>query len=46
MIGMNIDDLLKYYTATINHETGIPTPMEFVYYYRDKIKKLIFDLRR
>lgn len=36
-----VDDLLKYYTATINHETGIPTPMEFVYYYRDKIKKMI-----
>jgi len=36
-----VDDLLKHYTATINHETGIPTPMEFVYYYRDKIKKLI-----
>lgn len=36
-----VDDLLKYYKATINHETGIPTPMEFVYYYRDKIKKMI-----
>lgn len=36
-----VDDLLKYYTSTINHETGVPTPMEFVYYYRDKIKKLI-----
>ena len=36
-----VDDLLKNYTAIINHETGIPTPMEFVYYYRDKIKKLI-----
>ena len=36
-----VEDLLKNYTAIINHETGIPTPMEFVYYYRDKIKKLI-----
>ena len=36
-----VDDLLKYYKATINHETGVPTPMEFVYYYRDKIKKMI-----
>ena len=36
-----IEDLLKYYTATVNHETGVPTPMELVYYYRDKIKKLI-----
>lgn len=36
-----VDDLLNNYTAIINHETGIPTPMEFIYYYRDKIKKLI-----
>ena len=36
-----VDDLLKYYTATVNHETGVPTPMELVYYYRDKIQKLI-----
>ena len=36
-----VDDLLKNYTAIINHETGIPTPMELVYYYRDKIKKMI-----
>ena len=36
-----IDDLLKYYTARINHETGIPTPMELIYYYRDKIRKMI-----
>ena len=36
-----IDDLLKYYTARINHDTGIPTPMEFIYYYRDKVKKMI-----
>ena len=35
------DDLLKYYTSTVNHETGVPTPMELIYYYRDKIKKLI-----
>lgn len=35
------DDLLENYTAIINHETGIPTPMEFIYYYRDKIKKMI-----
>ena len=36
-----VDDLLKHYTSTVNHETGVPTPMELVYYYRDKIKKLI-----
>jgi len=36
-----IEDLLKYYTNRVNPETGIPTPMEFIYYYRDKIKKMI-----
>lgn len=36
-----VDDLLTYYTAKINYETGIPTPMEFIYYYVDKIKKKI-----
>lgn len=35
------DDLLENYTAIINHETGVPTPMELIYYYRDKIKKMI-----
>ena len=38
---MPTEDLEKYYTARINYETGIPTPMEFIYYYVDKIKKLI-----
>ena len=33
------DDLVKYYTARINLDTGIPTPMEFIYYYVNKIKK-------
>ncbi len=37
----SIDDLEKYYTARVNYETGIPTPMEFIYYYVDKIKKMI-----
>lgn len=36
-----VDDLLKYYTARVNPDTGIPTPMEFIYYYKDKIKKMI-----
>jgi len=36
-----VEDLLKYYTARVNPETGIPTTMEFIYYYRDKIKKMI-----
>ena len=37
----SIEDLEKYYTAKVNYETGIPTPMEFLYYYVDKIKKII-----
>ena len=37
----SIEDLEKYYTAKVNYETGIPTPMEFLYYYVDKIKKMI-----
>lgn len=36
-----IEDLTKYYTAKVNYETGVPTPMEFVYYYAEKIKKEI-----
>ncbi len=36
-----IEDLTAYYTAKINYETGIPTPMEFIYYYVDRVKKLI-----
>ena len=36
-----IEDLTKYYTARVNYETGIPTTMEFLYYYRDKIKDMI-----
>ncbi len=35
------EDLEKYYTARINYTTGVPTPMEFIYYYVDKIKKAI-----
>ena len=37
-----VDDLEKYYTARVNYETGIPTPMEFIYYYVSKIKKEIW----
>lgn len=36
-----IEDLEKYYTAKINYETGVPTPIEFIYYYVDKIKKTL-----
>lgn len=37
----SIDDLEKYYTAKINYETGIPTPVEFIYYYVGKIRKML-----
>lgn len=37
----SIEDLTTYYTARVNYETGIPTPMEFIYYYVDKINKEI-----
>ena len=37
----SLEDLSTHYTAKINYETGLPTPMEFIYYYVDKIKKLI-----
>lgn len=37
----SLEDLSIHYTAKINYETGLPTPMEFIYYYVDKIKKLI-----
>lgn len=34
-----VEDLLEYYTARINPETGVPTTMEFIYYYVEKIKR-------
>ncbi|HHV12581.1 MAG TPA: response regulator [Clostridiales bacterium] len=34
----DIDDLLKYYTARINPDRGVPTITEFVYYYANMIK--------
>ena len=36
-----IEDLERYYTARVNYETGVPTTMEFIYYYVEKIKKMI-----
>ena len=36
-----IEDLEKNYTAKINYQTGLPTPMELIYYYADKVKKMI-----
>ena len=37
----SLDDLEKYYTAKINYETGVPTPTEFIYYYAEKVKKML-----
>ena len=37
----DIEDLLKYYTARIHSDKGVPTTMEFVYYYANKIKNEI-----
>ena len=36
-----IEDLEKYYTAKVNYQTGLPTPMELIYYYVSKVKKMI-----
>ncbi|MBQ0037094.1 MAG: response regulator [Clostridiales bacterium] len=33
-----IDDLLKYYTAKIRSDKGVPTITEFIYYYANKLK--------
>lgn len=33
-----IEDLLKYYTARINPTRGVPTIMEFLFHYAEKIK--------
>ena len=37
----SIEDLEEKYKAKINYETGVPTPVEFIYYYVDKIKKTL-----
>lgn len=34
----NVEEQLKYYTARIHSERGVPTMTEFVYYYAYKIK--------
>ena len=36
-----VDDLLEYYRARVSLETGIPTPMEFIYYYVEKVEREI-----
>ncbi len=35
----SIDDLCRYYTAKISSDKGVPTLMEFIYYYAHKIKE-------
>jgi len=37
----SLEDLSTHYTTKINYETGLPTPMEFIYYYVDKVRKMI-----
>ncbi len=37
----SLEDLETYYTAKINYETGVPTPTEFIYYYADKIRRML-----
>ena len=37
----SLEDLSTHYTAKVNYETGVPTPMEFIYHYVNKIKKII-----
>ena len=37
----SIDDLEKYYTAKVDVNKGVPSPIDFVYYYKDKIRKMI-----
>ena len=37
----SIEDLSTYYTNKVNHQTGVPTPMEFIYYYVGKVKEVI-----
>ena len=34
----HIDDLEQYYTARIHSSKGVPTAMEFIFYYAEKIK--------
>ena len=33
------EDLEMYYTAKVNYNTGVPTPTELIYYYKNKIIK-------
>lgn len=35
------EDLEMYYTAKVNYNTGVPTPTELIYYYKQKIIKTL-----
>lgn len=35
------EDLEVHYTAKINYNTGVPSPTEFIYYYVQKISKIL-----
>lgn len=37
----SIDDLIEHYPSKVNHETCLPTPMDFIYTYVNKITKLL-----
>lgn len=36
-----IEDLLEYYTARINPDRGVPTPLELIHYYKNKINRML-----
>lgn len=36
-----MEELEMNYTNKINYQTGIPTPMELIYYYVEKVKKIV-----
>lgn len=35
------DELKKYYTAKIHYSTGVPSPTELIYYYKEKIERFL-----
>lgn len=35
------EDLEAHYTAKVNYNTGVPTPTEFIYFYSQKISKVL-----
>lgn len=35
------EEIQEYYKARVNYETGLPTTMEFLYYYEEKIKRML-----